>query len=243
MNLLAIDTATEACSVALQVEGSVTSLYQVAPQQHAKLLLPMIDDLFATADIKPISIDGLVLGRGPGSFTGVRIAAAAVQAIAMVADCPVVTVSSLASMAHRAWRESQIEKCVAMIDARMQQIYWGCFQTLALGETQAIGEERVSDPGEVEVSTLATDTQQRKWIGLGSGAIAYRDELMQRYPSNPTSELVLDTEANDAPLLPTAVDMLSLSLHDFQNGNTVGAEYAIPTYLRDKVALTDSHSR
>jgi len=238
VNLLAIDTATEACSVALCVGDELAERYTVAPQQHAKLVLQMVDELMTEADLKASALDGLVLGRGPGSFTGVRIAAAAVQGIALVADCPIVLISSLASMAHRAWREQQVENCVAMIDARMQQIYWACFRTSAYGCTDAVSLERVSNPDEIQLSSLPATVPGHAWLGLGSGAMAYRDKL----PAEFVAAQQCSVEA-DQPLLPSALDMLALSLREFHSGNTVTAEHAVPTYLRDKVALTEAERK
>lgn len=230
MKLLAIDTATEACSAALWIDGEVSTRYQVAPRQHAKLILPMIEQLLAAAAIKPAQLDGLVLGRGPGSFTGVRIAAAAVQGIALATDCPVVPVSTLAAMAHRAYRECGIEHCIALIDARMSQVYWACFETKAIGGTRALSSEAVADPAAVTKQVLPATVPAVDWTGAGSGALAYVNELgITALPCVPT----------DAALLPSALDMLHLAQADFLAGNTVSAMDAVPVYLRDNVALTE----
>lgn len=242
MNILAIDTATEACSVALESAGEVIMRYQVTRQQHAQLLLPMIDELLAEANLTTQALDVLVMGRGPGSFTGLRITAAAVQAIALVADCPVVRISSLAAMAHRAWREHALNYCVALIDARMNQVYWACFETTHAGASHALTREQVSDPEQVSLHVLPSGLQQKSWAGVGTGAIAYRQQLQSYADANKVTLPVSD-EVTEQTVLPHAYDMLLLSKSELAAGNTVGAADAIPVYLRDKVALTEREQR
>src|SRR5690606_41346453 len=125
--LLALDTATEACSVALLHEGRVLSRYEVAPRLHAQRLLPMVQEVLDEAGIAIAALDAIAFGRGPGAFTGVRIAIGVVQGLAFALDRPVLPVSNLAVLAQRAHRESGASQVAAAIDARMDEIYWGCF--------------------------------------------------------------------------------------------------------------------
>jgi len=233
MNLLAIDTATEACSVALQVGTELLHHDVIAPQQHAALLLPMIDELLATASIKKRDLDGLVFGRGPGSFTGVRIATATVQGIALGLNCGVIGISTLAAIAHRAWREQGAEHCIAAIDARMQQVYWGCYVTSTEGITQLHGHEQVSDPARVRPPAQSA-VPAEAWCCVGTGAARYEQEL--------EAVGVACADSVDG-LLPSALDMLKLSREGFLRGEQQSAAQVAPVYLRDKVALTEQERR
>lgn len=228
MKLLAIDTSTEACSVALWLDGDVRQRYIVAPQQHAKLLLSMIDELMAEAQLTPALLEGVVFGQGPGSFTGVRIAAAAAQAIALAVDCGVVGVSTLQALAHRAWREYNVEYALAAIDARMQQVYWGSYATLAFGASRAVARELVSNPEEVFAPDSSGESGQ--WTGVGSGVPVYADVLQK-------NGILINTETGN--LFPSAADMLHLAVPRFSQGEAVAAEFAMPVYLRDNVAVTE----
>ena len=125
--LLALDTATECCSAALLHDGTVTARSEVIPRQHAQRLLPMIEELLGERQLRLQDVDALVFGRGPGAFTGVRIATGMVQGLAFAADKPVIAVSNLAALAQRAWREHGAETVAAAIDARMDEVYWGLY--------------------------------------------------------------------------------------------------------------------
>ncbi|HHI5442817.1 tRNA (adenosine(37)-N6)-threonylcarbamoyltransferase complex dimerization subunit type 1 TsaB [Pseudomonas aeruginosa] len=126
--LLALDTSTEACSVALLHEGRALSHYEVIPRLHAQRLLPMVRDLLDEAGVALSAVDAIAFGRGPGAFTGVRIAIGVVQGLAFALQRPVLAVSDLAILAQRAYREQGAERVAAAIDARMDEVYWGCYQ-------------------------------------------------------------------------------------------------------------------
>ena len=131
--LLALDTATEACSVALLHDGKVTSHYEVIPRLHAQKLLPMIQTLLADAGVELSAVDAIAFGRGPGAFTGVRIAIGVVQGLAFALERPVLPISNLAVLAQRAHREHGATQVAAAIDARMDEVYWGCYREDAGG--------------------------------------------------------------------------------------------------------------
>ncbi|SDT93680.1 tRNA (adenosine(37)-N6)-threonylcarbamoyltransferase complex dimerization subunit type 1 TsaB [Halopseudomonas salegens] len=215
--LLALDTATEACSAALLHKGQVYSRLVEAPREHAQRLLPMIDELLAEAGIGLSDIDALAFGRGPGAFTGVRIATGMVQGLALALDKPVLPVSNLAMLAQQAWRLYGSEHVCAAIDARMDEVYWGCYQLQ--GETMQLhGMERVSAPEQVSLAEGMSDPS-----GAGTGW-QYADRL------------AVQVNQSWPQMLPNAEDLLSLALVDWEAGKGVDAAAAQPVYLRDQVA-------
>ena len=216
--LLALDTATEACSVALLHDGNVLSHYEVIPRLHAQRLLPMIKDILAQAGIGMSALDAIAFGRGPGAFTGVRIAIGVVQGLAFALDRPVLPVSNLAVLAQRAWREQGARQVASAIDARMDEVYWGCYRETA-GEMRLVGSEAVMPPEQVSLPAGA----QGEWFGSGTGW-----GYAERMPVRPS--------AYDASLLPHAQDLLTLATFAWERGEAVSADEAQPVYLRDKVA-------
>ena len=220
--LLALDTATEACSVALLHDGKVSSHYEVIPRLHAQKLLPMIQQLLADAGTTLSAVDAIAFGRGPGAFTGVRIAIGVVQGLAFALDRPVLPVSNLALLAQRALREHGAEQVAAAIDARMDEVYWGCYQARA-GEMRLLGNEAVLAP---EAAALPAGAGG-DWYGAGTGW-----GYAERIP--------VTLAGQDATLLPHALDLLKLAEFAWGRGETVPADLAQPVYLRDKVATPKS---
>lgn len=216
--LLALDTATEACSVALLHQGRMLSHYEVIPRLHAQRLLPMIQSLLAEAGIALSAVDALAFGRGPGAFTGVRIAVGVVQGLAFALERPVLPVSNLAVIAQRAWREQGASQVAVAIDARMDEVYWGCYAEQA-GEMRLLGLEAVLAPEQVSLPRGS----EGAWFGAGTGW-AY------------AARLPVQVQAQDAGLLPHAQDLLRLAQYAWQRGEAVIADDAQPVYLRDKVA-------
>lgn len=216
--LLALDTATEACSVALLHQGRIISHYEVIPRLHAQRLLPMIQQLMAEANLPLSAVDAIAFGRGPGAFTGVRIAVGVVQGLAFALERPVVPVSNLAALAQRAWREQGVQQVAAAIDARMDEVYWGCYQ-LQDGVMQLQGLEAVLPPEQVHLPRGA----EGAWFGAGTGW-GYAERIS------------VQPLGFAADLLPHAEDVLALALPAWQRGEAVLADEAQPVYLRDKVA-------
>jgi tRNA threonylcarbamoyladenosine biosynthesis protein TsaB len=221
MKLLAIDTTEAACSAALLIDGAVASRYELAPRQHSTLILPMMQALLDEAGMTVAQLDGLAFARGPGSFTGVRIAAGVIQGVALGADLPVVPVSSLLALAQRALREHDARHVLAAFDARMNEVYW-LAAVEADGRVAASMSEQVVAPEQVCVP--AGDS----WLGVGSGWSSYHDRLA----------------AAVGPALAGTVPQLTVSAHDVAvlgamglvAGEGVAAERALPVYLRDQVA-------
>ncbi len=217
MKLLAIETATDACSAALSVDGELCERFDIAPRAHTERILPMIDELMAEAGITISQMDAMAFGRGPGAFTGVRIAVGVTQGIAFAADLPVVPVSTLAALAQGAGGD----RVLAALDARMNEVYWGAYQRNAAGLMERLGEECVSTPGDILCP------QGDNWQGAGAGWMAYEAALLGRC----TGQVV----SWDGALLPRARDVALLGIAGYTAGQGVNAEQALPVYLRDKV--------
>ena len=222
-NIVSLDTSTEACSVALRCGTETQFRYCVEQRAHARVLLPMLDELMADAGLSPTQLDGVTFTRGPGAFTGVRIATAAAQAIALGADLPVAPVSTLATIAKRAHREHGLDKIAVAIDARMAEVYWGAYQIQDELPT-LVGAEKVCPPNQA-------DQLDGSWSGVGTGWQTYPTELAG----------VTGTKANKtAEPFPHALDVLAIGYPVLQQGNGVAAEHALPVYLRDNVAKTEA---
>jgi tRNA threonylcarbamoyladenosine biosynthesis protein TsaB len=222
LRILAIETATEACSVALLLGHEVRERFEIAPRRHAALLLPHADALLAEAELVAWQLDAIAFGRGPGSFTGLRIAAGVAQGMAFGAELPVVPVSTLAALAQGAAREHGAQQVLAALDARMQEVYWGAYRCGAGGLVEAVGEEAVAAPAQVALP------EGRGWSGAGSGWASYAALLAARCG--------LDAADIHADQQPHAADVARLAVALLQDGAAVPAERARPVYLRDKVA-------
>lgn len=232
MNLLAIETSTEACSVALLCGERIVARSEIAPRRHAELLLPMCDAVLAEAGVARSALDAIAVGRGPGAFTGVRLAIAATQGIALALDVPVLPVSSLAALAMQAPDEgvAAVDGAIlAVIDARMGEIYAGTFKRNDDGLVEAIGAESVGKADVLELPRAAT------WNVVGSGWTTYADVLRDRLPAPPRWA--------EGDRYPQATDVALLAAPLFRAGKSVSAEQALPVYLRDKVALTLEEQR
>jgi tRNA threonylcarbamoyladenosine biosynthesis protein TsaB len=226
MNLLAIETATECCSVALLSGEEIVARSELAPRRHAELLLPMCDQVLAEAGLARRALDAIAVGRGPGAFTGVRLAISAVQGIALALDVPVVPVSSLAALAMQAPDDGA--DVLAVIDARMGEIYAGVFRRTADG-IALFGEETVGVATALKVPTAhALDV-------IGSGWSSYRDAIAAALPAPP--------HWSDGDRYPQAVDVLRIAAPIAKAGGGVRADHVLPVYLRDKVALTLEEQR
>ncbi|MBV2128787.1 tRNA (adenosine(37)-N6)-threonylcarbamoyltransferase complex dimerization subunit type 1 TsaB [Arsukibacterium indicum] len=221
MKLLALDTSTEACSVALLYQDNIIALDEVCPQQHSKRVLPMIDNVLAEAGLSLTDLDGIVFGRGPGSFTGVRIGVSVAQGLAFGADLPVFGVSTLAAMAQAAVRLHQASQIVAAIDARMAEVYLGCFGCDATGIVQPLTTEQAVKP-----QSLSSLGLSGKVMAVGTGWQTYVDELQRAQPAQIISNI----------LYPSAQDMLRLAQQPFIDGHFVSAAQAEPVYVRDEVS-------
>lgn len=218
VKILALDTSTDYCSVALWRDGEIDAREILAGQRHSELLLDMVDALLRRHDLRPRELDGIAFGAGPGSFTGLRIACGVTQGIAFGAELPVVGVSTLLAVAERA----RAERAVCCLDARMEQVYHAAYvRSGARWDT-------VHAPGlyaPEEVPPLPGNS----WTGCGSGFRAYREGLAKRYAER-LSAIMPD-------VYPHAKDIARLAVPEFEEGRARSAEQAVPVYIRDKVAL------
>lgn len=220
MNILALDTAANACSVALQAGERVIERIETQPRRHAAALLPMAADCLAEAGLALRDLDAVAFGRGPGSFTGLRIAASVAQGIAYGAGLPVAPVSNLAAVAVTAWRRHGWRQVLAAFDARMDELYAAAYRVDAAGLPALVGAEQLVAPG-----ALAPPAGAGAWFGAGSGFAAW-DELAAR----------LGLAGCDPLLEPLARDLLGPAAAAVASGATVSAAQALPVYLREQVA-------
>lgn len=219
---LALDTSTEACSAAIQLQGEIDSQFELAPREHTQRILPMVAALLQRHDCQLAQLDAIVCCRGPGSFTGVRIGIGIAQGLAYGAKLPLIGVSSLACLAQRAWRQHGITRVLAAIDARMGEVYWAEYQRDNQGRWQGEASEQVITP------TQAISRMQQlsgEWGMAGTGWQAY-PQLLEGHD--------LQLMASDA-LLPTAEDMLPLATTGWQQQGGVAAAEIEPIYLRNQV--------
>ncbi len=221
MKLLAIETSTEACSCALLIGDECRERYAVAPRRHGELILTMAGELMADAEISINRLDGLAFGRGPGSFTGVRIATGVIQGIAFAADLRVAPISSLQALAQGVLRDRGEKTVLAAFDARMKQVYWGLYDADPEGVMAPRIAESVTYPEKV-----AVDVPQPLY-GAGTGWATYGETLKNAV----TGKL----DGVDPACYPHARDVATLGRDAFSRGNVVGAAEALPVYLRDQV--------
>jgi len=218
MKILALETSTEYCSVALWRDGAVDANDTRAGQRHSELLLPMADALLARHGLRVTDLDGVAFGQGPGSFTGLRIACGVTQGLAFGAGLGVVGVGTLLAMAEA----SGAERAVCCLDARMNEVYCAAYQRED-DAWRTVRAPALCRPGE------APPLPGKSWTGCGSGFSAYRDALERRYAGS-LSAIMPD-------IIPHARDIAKLAAREFEAGRAMAAEKAVPVYLRDKVAL------
>ncbi|CAM4184617.1 tRNA (adenosine(37)-N6)-threonylcarbamoyltransferase complex dimerization subunit type 1 TsaB [Pseudoalteromonas byunsanensis] len=216
-NLLAIDASTEALSLALHFNGQTYRYFEECPQQHSQKILPQIERMLGSANCQLKELDGIVFGRGPGSFTGVRISVAIAQGLAYSSKLPLVGVSTLEAMALQAIRELKVEQVLSGIDARMGEIYLAQYEMSNDGSLTAIDDEVVCSPEDVKHYDSAISAVGTAW---------------QAYPQVAESNNLM---VSDKICLPDAFYMLELGDDAFTKGLTVKAADAQPHYVRDTV--------
>ncbi len=226
MRLLALETGGDYCSVALWQDGQLCARHRATPQQHHQHLLPLLDELLAEAACHLSQLDVLAFGQGPGAFTGVRVAASVTQAIALAQDLPVIPVSSLAALAHAAWRHYGTPAVLPALDARMQQVYWAAYRVLDLGALELLVPEAVVAPG----TNVAPPPGL--WAGIGSGWAVHAPALSAHLVQVGVTVRGLWPDHQ-----PDSVDIAHLAAVGWMQGRLTGVApaAALPCYLRDQV--------
>lgn len=225
MKILALDTATENCSAALFINGALLAREELLERGHAQRILPLIHELLQEAGLDLPALDAIAFGRGPGAFTGVRLAASVTQGLAFGAQRPVVPVSDLRALAQRALQDSGLDRVLVGTDARMQEVYCGAFERGPGGLAVAVGPERVSPPQSVRLP--------QEWAGgpkplaVGSGFAAYPPLR---------AAMAADVQGFLEALWPRALEIALLALPEVAAGRARPPEEALPVYLREDVA-------
>lgn len=221
--ILAIDTSTDACSAALLFEHNIIDRFMVAPQQHTTFILPMINEILIAAGMGMHQLDALAFGVGPGSFTGVRLAASLAQGLAFAASLPVVKVSTLRALAQEVFVELQMSQVFVAQDARMQQIYWGEYRVDDMGIMQKTCSDSLLPLN--EVSARVTPDIPKAVVGIGSGFEIYKDSILEFGKIKTIAKQYVQAKY-----------VAQIAAVDFVRGMAVNASEALPAYLRDNVA-------
>jgi tRNA threonylcarbamoyladenosine biosynthesis protein TsaB len=222
IKILALDTSTEACSAALFSDTKVIESFELAPRQHNKLLLPMLEALLTESNIKLEQLNAIAFGCGPGSFTGLRLAASVVQGIAFAHNLPVVPVSTLRVLAQGAYREFNATQVLSSLDAYVKEIYWGVYHLNNDKIMTATSAEIMCVPNDINFSAT-----ENNCLGVGSGWDRYA-EILQTKAGNKLQQWLPNR-------YPHAQDVAVLAAYDFKHGKAVAAEHALPVYLREEL--------
>lgn len=218
MNLLAFDTSTEYLSLALMRGDAIFTFDILAGQSHSQIILPQIQTLLNDAGLQLQDLHGIAFGAGPGSFTGVRIAAGVAQGLGFGANLPVVGVCTLLALAET----SGADKVIACLDARMGEVYHAVYKKIS-SEWQTVSKPGLYRPDTVPV------VEENDWVGAGSGWQTYAEGLSHGYSGQ--------LQTVQAALLPAARAILMLAQPVFVSGKAGPAGEAMPIYIRNRVAL------
>lgn len=231
MNILAIETASDACSAAVLADGQIYQQYELAPRRHTGLILPMVEAVLTEAALILKEVDAIAFGCGPGAFTGLRIAAGVTQGLAFAADKPVIPISTLAALAQQIVETQSCDYVLAGLDARMQEVYWGCYVRQDNGLVAALCEDAVAKPEMLIVPK--SKRQEEVWGGVGSAWQVYAEALSTRLSALNVS---VSADKRFADLYPQARYIASLAAEAWQCGRVLTATEAQPVYLRNNVA-------
>lgn len=220
MKLLAFETSSRTGSVALHVDGAVRQEMIATPREQTERLLPLSAALLNGAGLALRDLDAIAFGRGPGSFTGLRIAAAAAQGLGLATGLPLLPVSSLAATAQGLWRTHGSSNTLVCVDARMGEVYWAAFEVRS-GLARVVGTEQITGPGEVTGAGMAS------WSAAGTGFDVHGDAL---------AGVVAQASGVFVQARPEAIELFPLALADLAAGKGRAPEEANPAYLRSEAA-------
>lgn len=219
MNVLGIDTSSAACVLGLQTDAGFTQRNDIVGREHSRVILPTLTDLLEEANVRIADINLIVMGQGPGSFTGLRIGVGVVQGLAFGLDIPVAPVSTLACIARRQMRETGATHVLAALHARKDEVYFGAYAKQG-NLVRLLGSERVASVRELVIDSSLP------WVGAGDGW-QLQAELEAR----------LGRQVVSSPgVLPQARDLVDLGLAVYRDGGAVPSHKAEPRYLREHVA-------
>lgn len=221
MKILAFDTSSSYCSIALWIDGEILSQSILAEQRHSELLLPILQELLARSELTLVQLDGIAFGAGPGSFTGLRIACGVAQGLAFGSDLPVIGISTLEALAQQAGTNNVI----TAIDARMGEIYHAAYVRSA-DDWETVSAPILCLP---HYAPLMTGDN---WVGCGSGFDKYCDDLKNHYGSS--------VSRFETGFFPHAREMAQLAEQDFKQGLGIDPADATPIYIRNKIALKEN---
>lgn len=221
--ILGIETSTDACSVALSANDQIYAEFVIEPQAHSKIILDMVAAVCIQAGVELEQIEAIAFGQGPGSFTGVRIAASVTQGLAFGLGKHAIGISSLAALAQQAHNKLHAVQVLALLDARMQEIYCGKYSFAQSNLATALAEDCLIKP-----EILIVDAPEH-WMAVGTACAAYAASLQQYNP-----ELIVEPSI----LYPRAQEVVQLALAEFAQANFLSAEQIVPAYIRNDVAQT-----
>jgi tRNA threonylcarbamoyladenosine biosynthesis protein TsaB len=237
--ILTIDSSTEACSVALDLDGVHRSLFELAPRRHAELLLPMIHQLLSESKIELNELDAIGCCVGPGAFTGLRIAISVAQGLAYASNLPCIAISSLETMAEQAFAGSNAKYCLASIDARMKEVYFSIFQRDKTDNHKIFLQEKVIAPQSIDLQgSIAAEDKIIK-VGTGWSEYQYNDEIEALTDEN----MQIDSLEQGVILYPDAKWMLPIGNRKYESGELLEPAQLQPVYLRNNVALKKSERK
>ncbi len=226
MYILALESTTEACSVALNNNGKIVESFEIAPRQHTRLLLNMVDSLLSTENISKNQLDAIAFCRGPGAFTGLRITTGVAQGLGYGLSVPLIPVSSLAALAQGRYRDNGNTHFLSCLDARKNEVFWGLY-IIEEGYARLQADEYVSGINKIPAVVSQNRPVQGQWqvTGTASAIIEKLNEPMLCFVDSVTDKLHY----------PHAYDIALLAAEAFKKGNSITAEQAVPVYLRNKV--------
>jgi tRNA threonylcarbamoyladenosine biosynthesis protein TsaB len=224
VKLLALDTSSVACSVAVCIDDAIIERYEEQPREHTRLLLPMIQAVLNESELALSELDAIVLGNGPGSFIGMRIAASVAQGLAYGSGLKIVPVSSLAAVAAEVFADSDAAQVVVTQDAHMSEVYLGVFGLDPYGLPVELIPERLQAQGRI---VELNDDARGPRIAAGAG--------WQRYPDLLDQNIDYFDAVSDR-LHPRAANLLKLGAHSLATGSSIAPAEIMPAYLRQKVA-------